>query len=77
MTEEQQYSSIFIWGIDTENTHGIAGLIDVGENNCSHPEDIFEGTFDEMIEYIKDRYLDADTVHITFEEGESTDVELY
>lgn len=43
----------FYFGIDNENTHGEEGLLCIGIDNRGMPDDELEGTFEELIEYIK------------------------
>ena len=43
---------VYNFGIDGVYTHGIEGMLSIGVGYDSHPEFLFEGTFEDLLEWI-------------------------
>lgn len=52
----------FYFGIDNFNTHGEEGLLCIGIDNNGMPDDEFEGTFENLTNYLKGNYMTDEMV---------------
>jgi len=43
---------VYNFGIDGVYTHGIEGMLSIGVGYDSHPEFLFEGTFEDLLEWV-------------------------